>query len=59
MTIITLVGAFYPVIGNEINLTARGGIKAFVRRTPEEILRLAQKLGLYKTNHYICTVINH
>lgn len=47
MTIITLVGAFYPVIGNEINLTARGGIKAFVRRTPEEILRLAQKLGLY------------
>jgi hypothetical protein len=47
MGLLTLVTAFIPVGGNIINIASKEGLKPFIRRTPEEILRLAQKLGLY------------
>ena len=47
MGLLTLVTAFIPVGGNIINVASRGGLKTFVRRTPEEVLHLLKKLGLY------------
>ncbi len=47
MGILTLITAFIPVGGNIINVASRGGLKSFVRRTPEEVLHLLKKLGLY------------
>jgi hypothetical protein len=47
MGLLTLVTAFIPVGGNIINVASRGGLKTFVRRTPEEVLHLLKRLGLY------------
>jgi hypothetical protein len=47
MGLLTLVTAIIPVGGNIINLAAKEGLKPFIRRTPEEILHLIKKLGLY------------
>lgn len=47
MGLLTFATAFFPVGGNIINVTSRNGLKSFVRRTPEEVLRFIQKLGLY------------
>lgn len=47
MSILSAATAVLPVTGNLANIAARGGIKGMIRRTPEEILHVAQKLGLY------------
>jgi len=47
MAFITLITSFLPVGGNVANLAAKEGIKPFVRRTPEEILFLLKKAGVY------------
>jgi hypothetical protein len=47
MGLLTFATAFFPVGGNIINVASRGGIKSFVRRTPEEVLHILQKMGLY------------
>jgi hypothetical protein len=47
MGLLTLVTAVIPVGGNMINIASKQGLKPFIRRTPEEILHLIKKLGLY------------
>ena len=47
MGLLTLVTVVIPVGGNIINIASRSGLKTFVRRTPEEILHIIQKAGLY------------
>jgi hypothetical protein len=47
MGIITLITAAYPIEGNKMNIVAREGLGPFLRRSPEEILHLLQKMGLY------------
>ena len=47
MAVLTLATAFFPVGGNITNIATRNGLKSFIRRTPEEVLHLLQKLGLY------------
>lgn len=47
MGILSTLTAAVPVMGNTANIAARGGLKGMLKRSPEEILRIAQKLGLY------------
>jgi hypothetical protein len=47
MGMITLITAYFPFVGNAANIAARGGLKTFIRRTPEEILFTLKKYGLY------------
>lgn len=51
MGFLTLLTAYVPGTGNLLNITSRSGIKNFIRRTPEEVLRALKKVGLY--NQYI------
>jgi sulfur relay (sulfurtransferase) DsrC/TusE family protein len=46
--IITLGAAALPVAGNALPIIARQGVKTVLRKTPEEILLIAKKLGIYK-----------
>ena len=46
--VITLGAAALPVAGNALPIMARQGIKAVLRKTPEEILLIGKKLGIYK-----------
>ena len=46
--IITLGAAALPVAGNALPIIARQGVKAVLRKTPQEILLIGKKLGLYK-----------
>jgi hypothetical protein len=45
--LITLGGTFVPVGGNSLPIVARQGVKQILRKTPEEILLIAKKHGLY------------
>lgn len=45
--LITLISSIVPVGGNAVNIASRKGLKQFVRKTPEEVLRILQKYGLY------------
>jgi len=46
--IVTLGAATIPVQGNALPILARQGIKSVLKKTPEEILLIGKKLGLYK-----------
>ena len=46
--IVTLGAATIPVQGNALPILARQGIKSILKKTPEEILLIGRKLGLYK-----------
>jgi hypothetical protein len=47
LAMITLGISLMPVSGNAIPIIARKGVKEVLRKTPKEILFMAQKLGLY------------
>jgi hypothetical protein len=51
--VITLGAAALPVAGNALPIMARQGVKAVLRKTPEEILLIAKKLGLYKQTVFL------
>ena len=51
--IITLGAATLPVAGNALPIVARQGVKSVLRKTPEEILLIAKKLGLYKQTVFL------
>ncbi len=50
MALVTLLMTSIPVGGNVANVVARNGLKSFIRRTPEEILHILKKAGLYKAH---------
>ena len=45
--IVTLAGTFIPVGGNALPIIARQGVKQVLRHTPNEILLIGKKLGIY------------
>lgn len=47
LSFITLLGTFIPVGGNSLPIMARQGLKRVFSKTPDEILLIAKKLGLY------------
>jgi hypothetical protein len=47
LSFITLAGAFIPVGGNTLPVVARKGISAVLRETPDTILLIAKKMGIY------------
>jgi sulfur relay (sulfurtransferase) DsrC/TusE family protein len=51
--VITLGAAALPVAGNALPIMARQGIKAVLRKTPEEILLIGKKLGIYKQTVFL------
>ena len=51
--IVTLGAATIPVAGNALPIIARSGIKAVLKRTPEEILLIGKSLGLYKKTIFL------
>ena len=46
--VVTLGAAALPVAGNALPIMARQGVKSVLRKTPEEILLIGKKLGIYK-----------
>jgi sulfur relay (sulfurtransferase) DsrC/TusE family protein len=51
--IVTLGAATIPVAGNALPVITRSGIKAVLKRTPEEILLIGKSLGLYKKTIFL------
>ena len=47
MGIITLGAAAFPVQGNALTIASRQGVKAVIKKTPQEILLIGKQLGLY------------
>ena len=47
MAFLTFATSSLPIAGNSINIVARKGVKGILRSTPQEILLLAKKLGIY------------
>jgi hypothetical protein len=47
LALVTLGSTFIPIGGNSLPILARKGIKEVLRQTPEEILMVGKKLGLY------------
>lgn len=50
MSILTFGTAFVPVGGNAANMVIRGELKALLRKTPAEVLKIAKDLGIVKRN---------
>lgn len=50
MALLTFGTAFVPVGGNAANMVVRGELKALLRKTPAEILKIAKDLGIVKRN---------
>ncbi len=48
MGFITFATAFIPTVGNLTNVASRNILQTYVRRTPEEVLHILKKAGLYK-----------
>jgi hypothetical protein len=53
LAIITLGISLMPVAGNTIPIIARKGVKEVLRKTPDEILLKAKKLGLYNKTVFL------
>lgn len=51
--VITLGAAALPVAGNALPIMARQGVKTVLRKTPEEILLIGKKLGIYKQTVFL------
>ena len=51
--VITLGAATLPVAGNALPIIARQGVKTVLRKTPQEILLIAKKLGIYKQTVFL------
>ena len=47
LTFITIGATFMPVVGNSLPIIARQGVKTVLKQTPESILLIAKKLGVY------------
>tara|TARA_R110000868_G_scaffold346829_1_gene607941 strand:- start:53 stop:760 length:708 start_codon:yes stop_codon:yes gene_type:complete len=47
LAFITLGATFIPVAGNSLPIIAKTGIKSVLKQTPESILKIGKKLGLY------------
>lgn len=50
MALLTFGTAFVPVGGNAANMVVRGELKALLRKTPFEILKIAKDMGIVKRN---------
>jgi len=48
LAFLTFATSSMPMVGNSINIVSRVGIKGIIRSTPQEILLLAKKLGVYE-----------
>lgn len=48
LAFITLGATFIPVEGNSLPIMARQGLKKTLSQSPDALLKIAQKLGLYK-----------
>jgi len=47
LALITFGATFIPVAGNSLPIMARKGVKTVLKQTPESILLIAKKLGVY------------
>lgn len=48
MALLTFGTAFVPVGGNAANMVVRGELKALLRKTPFEVLKIAKDMGIVK-----------
>lgn len=53
LSFVTIGSTFMPVAGNSLNIVARQGIKGVLKKTPQEILVIAKKYGLYNDTVFL------